>query len=95
MHLNMPILPAIVFSSAVFLVVLANFVFYSILGEVNGKRSEQEQISMLLVGPRLFEVFDLHRNLFPASRKRAVALVLAVSGIILGFSVFLISTTSQ
>jgi hypothetical protein len=91
MQLNIPILPAVIFATGVFLVVMANAVFYTMLGELNGKRSREDQISMLLVGPRLFEIVEAHRNLFPASRKRVVALVLGISGIVLGFSVLLIS----
>ncbi|HTG29493.1 MAG TPA: hypothetical protein VK818_14845, partial [Methylomirabilota bacterium] len=48
-RLNLPIIPAVLFCIATSLVVLANMIFYAILGEVNGKRAPQEQIGILFV----------------------------------------------
>jgi len=83
--------PTLFFYLAVFLVVLGNMVFYSILGEVNGKRSQTEKISMLFVNHRLFEVVRIHRELFPSSRKRLAMFTLLALGIALGFAVFLLN----
>jgi hypothetical protein len=91
MKLNIPIVPAIFFLTAVFLVVMANIVFYSMLGEVNGKRPANEHISMLFANTKLFQVVRLHRQLFPASRKPTAMFVLLGMGIALGFSVMFIS----
>jgi hypothetical protein len=93
MQINIPILPAALFAIAVFLVVMANIVFYSILGEVNGKRSPDKQISMLFVNVKLYEVIRLHKELFPASRKRIAAVVLAGSGVALGLSIFVLGSS--
>jgi len=61
-------------------------VFYAILGEVNGKRAPQEQIGMLFVNVRSFEVVRLHKGLFPTSRKRVIIFILGA----LGFALILI-----
>jgi hypothetical protein len=94
-QLNIAILPAIIFSSGVFLVIMANVVFYSILGEVNGKRSEPERISMFFVGPKLLEIMKIHKDLFPRSRKRLMAIVLAVCGIVTILGIFISITSIQ
>lgn len=87
MQLNIPAIPTILFCTAVSLVVIANFVFYTILGEVNGKRSPNEKISMLFVNVRLFEVIRIHKQLFPGSRKPIAMYALFALGIALGFAV--------
>jgi hypothetical protein len=88
MQLNIPIVPAILFCLAISAVIAANFIFYTILGEVNGKRGPQEQISMLFVNARLFEVVALHRMFFPSSRKPAIMYATGIAGIGLGFAIF-------
>jgi hypothetical protein len=88
--LSIPVVPAILFCAAVFLIVMANIVFYSMLGEVNGKRSPNNQISMLFVNVRFFEVIRIHKELFPNSRKPLATLALAGLGIALGLSVMFI-----
>jgi hypothetical protein len=87
MPMNIPVVPAILFGTAVFFIVMANIVFYSMLGEVNGKRPQNEQISMLFVNIKLFEVIRIHKQLFPASRKPTMMFALAGIGIACGFSV--------
>jgi hypothetical protein len=86
MHLALPIIPAVLLCIAISLIVVANMIFYSILGEVNGKRAPQEQIGMLFVNVRSFEVVRIHKGLFPTSRKRVVMFILAG----LGFALILI-----
>ena len=81
--------PAFLFSLAVFLIIIGNMVFYSILGEVNGKRNQTEKISMLFANTRLFEVVRIHRELFRSSRKRLAMFILFALGIALAFAVFL------
>lgn len=89
MPVNIPLIPGLLFGSAVFLIIIANITFYTILGEVNGKRSPEEHISMFFVNIRFFEVMRFHKQLFPASKKRAATYILFAVGIVLGFSIFL------
>jgi hypothetical protein len=89
MPLNILLVPGVLLSSGVFLIIMATITFYSILGEVNGRRSPEEHISMLFVNIRFFEVMRFHKQLFPASKKRAATYVLFGVGIVLGFSIFL------
>ena len=84
-QLNLPIVSVVIFSVGLSCILLANFIFATILGEVNGRRGPQEQISMLFVNVRFFEVVRLHKELFPESRKRTVMYVFAA----LGFAAFL------
>jgi hypothetical protein len=88
MQLNVPIFPAILFCLATSALIAANSIFYAILGEVNGKRGPQEQISMLFVNARLFEVVGLHRKFFPNSRKPIAMYATGVAGIALMFAIF-------
>ena len=65
-------------------------IFYAILGEVNGKRAPQEQIGILFVNVRSFEVVRIHKGLFPASQKRVVMNILEGLGIALFLIAFLL-----
>jgi hypothetical protein len=77
--LSLPIIPVVLFFIAISFIVMANMIFYAILGEVNGKRAPQEQTGMLFVNVSFFEVLRLHKGLFPASQKRAVMNILGGS----------------
>ena len=89
MPLTIPLVPAIQLCSGVFFVVMANITFYSLLGEVNGRRDPQERIGMLFVNVRFFEVMRLHKQFFPASKKRIATYLLICLGFVLVFSAFL------
>jgi uncharacterized membrane protein (DUF106 family) len=73
------------FWSGIFFIIIATILFYSMLGEVNGKRSTQERIGMLFVNTRFFEIVRIHRQLFPASKKY----LLMYTSVALGFSLVL------
>ena len=77
---NMVIVSGIVFCAGVSCIVIANFIFYTILGEVNGRRAANEQIGMLFVNVRSFEVVRLHKELFPKSKKRTAMSAVAILG---------------
>ena len=94
MQLNVPIVPAIFFCLATSAIIAANFVFYTILGEVNGKREPQEQISMFFVNARFPEVVGLHKKLFPNSRKRTLMYALDIAGFGLAIAVFIFWRTA-
>jgi len=79
--LKVEVFPLAVFCVAVSCVLTANFIFYVILGEVNGRMAPGKQISMLFVSVRYFEVVSLHRDLFPSSRKRVVMTVVGATGL--------------
>ena len=89
MSLNIPLIPAIFVCSGIFLIVIGNITFYSILGEINGKRDPSQKIGMFFVNTRAFEVMRLHKELFPTSRKRLATYLLGALGIALLFSIFL------
>jgi hypothetical protein len=88
MSVSIPIVPGFLLCSGIFFIVMANITFYSILGEVNGRRDPKEQISMFFVSVRAFEVMRIHKQLFPASKKRATVYLLETLGFVLGFSIF-------
>jgi hypothetical protein len=88
-QLTVRILPMVLFCLGVSLIIIANFIFYAILGEVNGRRGQQEQIGMLFVNVRSFEVLRLHKDLFPTSRKRTSMIVAGFLGLALGLAAFL------
>jgi hypothetical protein len=69
---------------------MANMIFYAILGEVNGKRASQEQIAMLFVNVRYFEVVRLHKGLFPASQQRVEMNILEGLGFAIGLIAFFV-----
>ena len=89
MSLNIPLVPSILLCSGVFFVVMANITFYSLLGEVNGRRDPQDRIGMLFVNLRFFEVMRLHMQFFPVSKKRVATYLLFCLGFALVFSIFL------
>ena len=68
---------------------MANMIFYVILGEVNGKRDSQHQISIFFVDERFFEVLSLHRQYYPESRKTLWVYLTAILGFVAGFIGFL------
>jgi len=88
MPLNVSFLSIAVFCLGVSCILFANFLFYSILGEVNGRRKEEEQIGMLFVNVRSFEVVRLHKELFPGSKKRTSMYIIAIIGFLLCFGAF-------
>jgi hypothetical protein len=77
---NVVILSVVVFCVGVSCIVIANFIFYTILGEVNGKRGQANQIAMLFVNVRSFEVVRLHKEFFPKSQKRTAMYIVAFVG---------------
>ena len=58
------------FLAGVGLVLLSNFVFHVMLGEVNGRSSPDKQISMWGMDiVKFMRVWDEHHRLYPESRK--------------------------
>ncbi len=66
----------------------SNFIFYTILGEVNGRTPADGQISMWFVSTKLFDVLERHRELFPESQRRSQLRLCAAAG----FSLFIATT---
>jgi len=60
------------YSCAATLLMVGNFIFYTVLGEVNGRSPADRQISMWFVNTKMFFVLERHRELFPESRKRGL-----------------------
>jgi hypothetical protein len=79
----------ILFGTGVGLVILGSFVFYTILGEVNGRLPVDEQISMFGVNTKAFAILRQHAHLFPSSRKRSQMLWIITVGLALGGMAFL------
>lgn len=70
MQLSILGLPLLMILSGVGLVILASMLFYTILGEING-RDPSHQISPWGVNVKFFLVLRRHTEFFPNSRKRA------------------------
>jgi hypothetical protein len=79
----------ILFAIGAGLVIVGSFVFYTILGEVNGRLPIDEQISMVGVNTKVFAVLRRHAQLFPNSRKRSHMLWVMGAGLTLGGMTFL------
>jgi len=69
--------------TAVGLIVTAGFYFYAMIGEINGRSAPNDQIGMLVVNARLFQILRRHKELFPGSSKRSWMMALAFAGIII------------
>ena len=75
------------FATGIGLIVLANMLFYMILGEVNAKLPNNERIGAFFVNYRNSEVLRRHRDLYPDSRARMRMRVITISGFaMIGFA---------
>jgi hypothetical protein len=63
-------LPIMGAATAFGLMLLANVLFYLMLGEVNGRSPESDRISPWWVSSRVSEVYRRHRDLYPDSKTR-------------------------
>jgi hypothetical protein len=88
--MNWPLVIFLGLGCATGLIIVGNFVFYSILGEINGKSSEGQQISIWGVNVRAFMVLKRHTEFFPQSRKRAQMWGYFVAGLLLFLSTLLV-----
>ena len=87
----LPLIALTIFGGAVILCVLACFLFFLILEEVNRKRLPGDQISKTAVQSRLFEVIRLHQENYPQSPKRMIVYVCLGLGLTLScfsFAIF-------
>jgi hypothetical protein len=80
MPLNLPLVSGVIFCAGISCIVIANLIFYIILGEVNDGRGPNDQIGMLFVNVRSFEVTRLHKELFPDSNKPTAMYVIGLLG---------------
>jgi hypothetical protein len=80
MPLNLPLVSGVIFCVGISCIVIANLIFYIILGEVNDGRGPNDQIGMLFVNVRSFEVTRLHKELFPDSNKPTAMYVIGLLG---------------
>jgi hypothetical protein len=71
----------LIFGTGIGLVILANFLFYMILGEVNGRSRVEDRISAFGVNTKVMLVLKRHAELFPDSRLRAEATIALFCGI--------------
>jgi hypothetical protein len=60
----------LLFVAATVFIIRANFIFYSILDEVNANRAGSQQIDSLFVNRRFGEVMSEHGKLFPGDPKK-------------------------
>jgi len=75
-------------SIAITLIIAANVWCFMILGEVNGRRPEQDQISIWQLRWRLYQVLRLHSELYPDSPKRKQMWALVLLGALFLFGGF-------
>jgi hypothetical protein len=71
------------------LLVVSNMLFYAILGEVNGRSTPDERISVIGVNVRFFEVLRRHQSFCPRSRLRLAVKTTATLGIALLMAAFI------
>jgi hypothetical protein len=64
---------------------------YAILGEVNGRRSKEDQISMFWISQKLFQILRLHADLYPDSPKRKQMWAFALTGFVFLFGGFVVA----
>jgi hypothetical protein len=77
----------LLFVTATVFIIRANFIFYSILDEVNANRAGSQQIGPLFVNLEFGEVMSEHGKLFPGDpKRRQMKMSLGV-----GFSLILIA----
>jgi hypothetical protein len=91
MPLNFPASFLLIFGTGVGLVILANFVFYVMLGEVNARSPSDQQISMFGVNTKLFSIMRRHAELFPHSRKRVQMMTFFCAGAAIAVAGFAIA----
>lgn len=84
MSINIPIL--LLCGTGVGLVFFSDCIFYTILGEVNARSPEDQQISMFGVNTKLFLVLRRHNELFPHSRKRFEMPAFFATGVAIGLA---------
>jgi hypothetical protein len=80
----------ILFLTSISLIIFANMLFYTILGEVNARRPSNEQISMLGVNVKFGRVLLLHSQFFPDSKKRGQLKLLLLVGFLVAGIAFLL-----
>ncbi len=81
MKLSLPSLVFIAsFSVAISLIIMANMWSYAILGEVNGRRSKEDQIGMFWISLKMGQILRLHAQLYPDSPKRKQMWAFAFTG---------------
>jgi hypothetical protein len=75
-----PVVIVLLFALAVSLIIFANMLFYTMLGEVNGTLPPDKQVGMLGVNTKYGRILKLHAQFFPNSNKRERLKVLWISG---------------
>jgi hypothetical protein len=83
------------FSLGVGLVIVANFVIYMVIGEINARSGTDQQIGMFFLQTKTAEILRRHRELFPESPKRRRMVILGVTGVALIFAGFLVAVSSN
>jgi hypothetical protein len=79
------------FSLAISLIIAANMWCFTILGEVNGRRLEKDQIGIWELRWRLYQVLRLHAELFPESPKRMQMWMMVAVGAVFLFGGFFVA----
>jgi hypothetical protein len=67
------------------LLILATCIFYVILGEVNGRLPEQQQISMFVVNAKVLYIVRKHAEFYPDSNKRKQMIAIFILAFVLFF----------
>jgi hypothetical protein len=78
-------------------IILANLFLFALVGEVNGKRPEDQHIplfaskfSELFAGYKMFGIFEEHRRLYPGSKRSNQVLLAFLVGAISGATGFVL-----
>jgi hypothetical protein len=70
-----------VFWTSIGFIIVATCIFYTILGEVNGRLPSNEQISTWVVNDKVFFILRKHAEFYPDSNKRGQFVIMSVLGL--------------
>jgi hypothetical protein len=83
--MTLPIGIAILLGAGISLIITSGFIFYAMIGKVNRKLPDNEQIGYIGFYPaKVFRITAEYRRLYPHSHLNAVRILLSVVGFILG-----------
>jgi len=83
--ITMPLSVLILFAAATSLVIGANLVLYVMIGEINRKLPEEQQIGYLGFYPsKAFRITREYRRLYPGGHLNTVRIIFNIVGFILG-----------
>ena len=75
------------------LIIVCNFMTFSIIEEINARGPSERQISWSFIQFKMDEILRRHKELFPNSAKRRNSTIVGIAGGILLFAGFFVATS--